>query len=102
VIAVAEDGQRPHRPNVYTAPGRDVVTTQPGGKWNVASGSSFAAAHVSGLFALMRARSPAATPVLVTLERNGGIDACATLQRLASGCGCECARAPEVAARVRR
>ena len=102
VIAVAEDGQHPPRPGVYTAPGRDVITTQPGGKWNVVSGSSFAAAHVSGLFALMRARSPGAALTLVTLQGNSGIDACATLQRAASGCDCDCARTPEVAVRARR
>ena len=41
---------------VYIAPGQDVPTTEPGGRWFLVNGSSFAAAHVSGLFALMRER----------------------------------------------
>lgn len=103
VIAVAEDGQRVLRPGVYTAPGHDVVTTQPGGKWNVASGSSFAAAHVSGLFALMRARSvPAGGALALVAQRGGAIDACATLLHAARPCDCDCARISEVAARAAR
>jgi subtilisin family serine protease len=98
VVAVAEDGQRTGRPGVYTAPGRDVITTQPGGKWNVASGSSFAAAHVSGLFALMRAKSHGGAMTLVTLRGNIGIDACATMLQVGRHCDCDCARTAEVAA----
>ncbi|MBV1691326.1 hypothetical protein KRR38_27480 [Novosphingobium sp. G106] len=45
-----------------------MITTQLGGKWNVASGSSFAAAHVSGLFALLRAKSRGNALTLVTLR----------------------------------
>ena len=44
------------RGNVYVAPGRGVPTTEPGGRWFIVNGSSFAAAHVSGLVALMRER----------------------------------------------
>ena len=48
---------RPGEPNgVHTAPGRDVPTTQPGGRWSLVDGSSYAAAHVSGLVALLRER----------------------------------------------
>ncbi len=76
---------------VYTAPGRDVPTTQPGGRWFLVNGSSYAAAHVSGLAALVwqRRRSPNLTLIA---ERQGGgaIDACATLVRVASGCDCSC------------
>jgi subtilisin family serine protease len=99
VVAVAEDGQRPVRPGVYAAPGRNVITTQLGGKWNVASGSSFAAAQVSGLFALMRARSSGGGLTLVTLRGDNAIDACATLLRAGKRCDCDCARNAEVAAR---
>ena len=62
-------------------PGRGTPTTQPGGRFAFVSGSSYAAAHVSGLFALMRERNgKAATPVsLVTLKPGGGaIDTCAS------------------------
>ena len=39
------------------APGRDVPTTLPGSRWAMVSGSSYAAAHVSGLLALMLERA---------------------------------------------
>ena len=43
---------------MVTAPGRDIVSTAPGGSYDFASGSSFAAAHVTGAIALLRARVP--------------------------------------------
>jgi subtilisin family serine protease len=54
VIPVAAARLSPGEPPVYIAPGEDVPTTEPEGKWSVVSGSSFAAAHVSGLAALLR------------------------------------------------
>jgi subtilisin family serine protease len=76
---------------VYTAPGRDVPTTEPGGRWFLVNGSSYAAAHVSGLVALVWQRQRSAHLTLVA-DRNGGgpIDACATLVRVATGCDCLC------------
>ena len=64
------------------APGKDIPTTEPGGRWFLVSGNSYAAAHVSGLFALLRERSPRTLSgtVLVSARSGGGvIDACATL-----------------------
>lgn len=43
---------------VLYAPGRDIVTLAPAGHYEFASGSSFAAAHVSGAIALLLARAP--------------------------------------------
>jgi hypothetical protein len=57
VIAVDASG-RAHSTGVLNAPGRDVVTLAPAGHYDFASGSSFAAAHVTGAIALLRARSP--------------------------------------------
>jgi subtilisin family serine protease len=57
VIAVDETG-RSALPGVLPAPGRDIVSTAPGGSYDFASGSSFAAAHVTGAIALLRARVP--------------------------------------------
>jgi subtilisin family serine protease len=76
---------------VYTAPGRDIPTTRPGGRWFLVNGSSFAAAHVSGLVALVRQRHRTSALTLIS-ERGGGgsIDACATLIRVAAGCDCAC------------
>lgn len=90
VIAVSDSALAPQRGSAYTAPGRDVPTTEPGGRWFLVNGSSYAAAHVSGLVALMRERRRSAALVLV-LERGGGvIDACASLVRVAGGCDCAC------------
>ena len=40
------------------APGKDILTTQPNGRYDFASGSSLAAAHVTGIAALMLSLSP--------------------------------------------
>lgn len=59
VIAVAAAGQAlpPTSPAVQ-APGRDVLTLQPGGGYDFKSGSSMAAAQVSGVVALLLAARP--------------------------------------------
>ena len=89
VIAVSDGSMAPSRPKVYIAPGRDVPTTQPGGRWYLVAGSSYAAAHVSGLIALVRERHPLGrgTIALVSERAEGGaIDACATLRRSPQRC----------------
>jgi len=90
VIAVSDAALAPPRGNVYIAPGRDVPTTQPGGKWFLVNGNSYAAAHVSGLIALTREHRSGPAPQLVA-ERGGLIDACATLARNRPHCECDCA-----------
>lgn len=45
-----------------SAPGADVLLPSPDGKYQVASGTSFAAAYVSGLAALLIERNPALKP----------------------------------------
>ncbi|MDM0069590.1 S8 family serine peptidase [Variovorax sp. J31P207] len=92
VVAVSDENEGPALPGVLVAPGRDVPTTLPGDRWNLVSGSSYAAAHVAGLFALMREPSPTraglpSTAGVVSLP-GGGIDACATLARVAGGGAC--------------
>lgn len=72
----------------YIAPGRDIPTTEPGGRWFIVNGSSFAAAHVSGLLALARQLQRSKALTLIT-HGNGPVDACATLVR-AAGCDCSC------------
>lgn len=71
-----------------SAPGRDVPSTAVGGGYALVSGSSFAAAHVAGLLALVReldaGRGQAPQPAVVTVA-HGRIDSCATLARLAVG-----------------
>lgn len=96
VIAVSDSSLAGLPGNVYIAPGRDVPTTQPGGRWFLVNGSSFAAAHVSGLFALLRQRTAGLSPTLVA--HRGYVDACATMAY--AGLNCECACAPAAAARA--
>ena len=91
VIAVSDAPVAGSHDEVYVAPGHDVPTTEPGGRWFLVNGSSFAAAHVSGLVALVRERRPSSPLALVTQGRRGGsIDACATLVKAVGGCDCPC------------
>jgi len=103
VIGVADQSLVSLPEGVYGAPGRDVPTTQPGGQWSLVNGSSFAAAHVSGLLALVREdRSSAPGIILVSAQPKGGsIDACATVLRVFRNCRCSCPAAAEVARAVR-
>ena len=96
IVAVADESQGDLPAGIYNAPGRDVPTTQPGGRWFIVNGSSYAAAHVSGLFALMRERRSAKQSPLVLVAshaRGGRIDACATLLQTARPCSCSCTHA---------
>jgi subtilisin family serine protease len=88
VIAVSDALSRPR---VYIAPGHDVPTTEPGGRWFLVNGSSYAAAHVSGLVALVRQMNRSKGLTLVADGGRGGtINACATLIRVAGHCDCPC------------
>jgi hypothetical protein len=94
VVAVADESMTSAAPGVYRAPGRDVPTTEPGGRWFLVNGSSYAAAHVSGLFALLRerARPSASLSLVVTGEGQRWVDSCASLLRVVGPCDCACAR----------
>lgn len=104
VVAVASDPSGALPARAVAAPGRDVPTTLPGGRWATVSGSSYAAAHVSGLFALLReknARAGLATS-LVTIRTSGAVDPCATLRRAFGGCeACACPSAGKAIAAAR-
>lgn len=91
VIAVADESLQPLPARVYGAPGRDVPTTQPGGKWYLVNGSSYAVAHVSGLIALVRESGGRAVRVTLARVSGGAIDACASLLKTSPGCDCSCA-----------
>ncbi|HTT13046.1 MAG TPA: S8 family serine peptidase [Burkholderiaceae bacterium] len=103
VLAIAADD--PGAGPWLLAPGRDIPTTLPGARWGFVSGSSFAAAHVSGLVALVLEYAPALTPqqirtvvssvttVGVEAQRVGRIDPCAVFTRLTGTCTCSCASA---------
>ena len=89
VIPVADQSLQNLPAYVYGAPGRDIPTTQPGGKWYLVNGTSYSVAHVSGLVALVRERRSGAR---LSLARGsmGAIDACATLLGPAHSCDCNC------------
>jgi hypothetical protein len=103
--AAVTDTVSGHMPaGAVRAPGRDIPTTLPGSRWAVVSGASYAAAHVSGLYALLRELQPrrAAAARLnaageLVLRADGRIDACATVQRGGGACACGC-----IAARLPR
>ncbi len=84
VIPVAAGRLSDGGPAVYIAPGQDVPTTEPEGKWSVVSGSSFAAAHISGLAALLRQLSGPGRSVSAAslLGPRGVVDACAAVGRV--------------------
>jgi hypothetical protein len=100
VVAVNDEARGVKEPGVFEAPGSDVPTSQIGGRWFLVSGSSYAAAHVSGLFALLRQRTarPLGGASLVTLGGSTIIDACASLVRASGPCGCQCVHAQYVSA----
>ena len=100
VIAVADSGSPPLPQRVFLAPGRGIPTTAPGGGWTLVDGTSYAAAHVSGLLALMNERQPAGANALVR-ARGGSLDACASLTAANHLCSCDCAE-PRRAARDER
>jgi subtilisin family serine protease len=91
VFAVTQDSLRKISPPLYGAPGQDVPTTQPGNTWNLVSGSSYAAAHVSGLIALVRQERGSSAAISLARLANGSIDACATLVGASRDCDCHCA-----------
>lgn len=92
VIAVATEPMATTR-SLYIAPGRDVLTTEPGARWGLANGSSYAAAHVSGLFALLRERGSFSHDArALVASRAGSIDPCASLLGVSGPCSCACAR----------
>jgi hypothetical protein len=93
VIAVDVSGHESaeRSSGVLYAPGRDIVTLAPGGHYDFTSGSSFAAAHVSGAIALLLARAPhlEARRLFATLDRTRSqlpvgttINVCAALAAL--------------------
>jgi hypothetical protein len=107
VVAVVAEGS-PVAPGWVAAPGVDVPSSLPDSRWALVSGASYAAAHISGLLALMldaqaragRARTPVASQ-LVRLA-DGRLDVCASLARVGAvgACGGAAASAAEMAVSI--
>jgi subtilisin family serine protease len=101
VLAVGCEGDIP-APGVFLAPGHDIPAPTLGARWDLVSGASFAAAHVSGLVALLREldgprgvlRQSGARylqpPGLAAVSSASLLQPCALLGSLAHACLCEC------------
>jgi subtilisin family serine protease len=94
--AAAHGGGRP----ALAAPSVDILTTAPQGHYDLFSGSSLAAAEVSGVAALMLERNPKLTPpqLAAILHKTARpiaattaaqVDACAAVASAAGGGNCE-------------
>jgi len=105
VLAVAADDAHDLPSAIFRAPGRDIPTTLPVQRWGLVSGSSFAAAQVAGLVALLIDLAPdqkpqqiretlAATDTIAsTPDRHSVVDACAAVARTTGVCACGCSMA---------
>ena len=85
------------RAPLLAAPGMQIVTTVPRGAYNFLDGSSLAAAHVTGIAALLLERAPRLAPRQVraflganpqSLKPAGVVDACRALEKLVGGRAC--------------
>lgn len=96
VLAVADQDSKTLTAGVILAPGRDIPTTAPGGLWAMVNGSSYAAAHVSGMVALLAELRPSMSAQQMRHELVGSgqiagvIEPCAMIGRLTGSCACLC------------
>jgi hypothetical protein len=90
VIAVSDRPVRTGRNPVYVAPGRDIPTTEPGGLWSMVNGSSYSAAHVSGLLALLREGQSSSRSFALATASGGFVNACLSLTRARGAHECLC------------
>lgn len=101
VLAVDAAEDSSGNPQHLRAPGRDVLTLVPGGHYDFASGSSLAAAEISGIVALLLAERPHLTAAAVRallqhssrrVDSPAGeisiVDACAALAEAAGRTAC--------------
>jgi len=103
VLAVAGEDVHDAPAGALLAPGRDIPTTTIAHTWGFVTGSSFAAAHVTGLVALLHELDPGLGPpelrqLLVQTTAPSAhdvVDACAAVARVAGACACTCAMAQE-------
>lgn len=98
VIEVASAGTQPAAADVLYAPGREILTLLPGGRYDFASGDSIATAQVSGVLALLLARKSGLSAAEAyrllhnTSAHSGGdgalVDACAAVVSLVGQGSC--------------
>jgi subtilisin family serine protease len=100
-IEVASAESPNGRDSVLHAPGREILTLLPGGRYDFASGTSIATAQVSGVVALMLAKNPGlsqasayrllrdtSSPLKAADGRARGVDACAAMVTLVGQGAC--------------
>jgi subtilisin family serine protease len=100
VIAVASAGTSTSFGGAILAPGERILTTTPNASWGFVTGSSFAAAHVTGLTALLLELAPGLKEKDIhallrehsypaaTSGESPALDACAMVARLSEHRGC--------------
>ena len=101
VIEVASSESQAPLDSVLYAPGREILTLLPGGRYDFASGTSIATAQVSGVVALMLAKNPGlseasafrllrdtSSPLKAVDGSIKGIDACAVVVTLVGQGSC--------------
>ena len=105
VLAVAGDDGHDVAGDILLAPGRDIPTTLVDQKWGFVTGSSFAAAHVTGLVALLRELAPELRPQQLrdalappmapgaAADRHVIVDACGAVGKATGTCACACTAA---------
>ncbi len=102
VIMVDSAGRAHTGKDLLQAPGRDILTLQPGGRYDFDSGSSLAAAHVTAVAALLLGAEPSMDRERVrsllkrgeaTTEVGVSINACGALAELGKSVFCRLPRA---------
>lgn len=99
VIGVANKGAQQPQVKLVNAPGNQVISTRPENQYDFFTGSSFSAAQVSGVAALIRQRKPhlpakIVKDLLATTSQpdNGFANACRAVARVVESDGCEAPR----------
>jgi subtilisin family serine protease len=102
VLAVASEGVENPPAGALMAPGHDIPATTLGRTWGFVTGSSYAAAQVSGAVALLLERAPAMDGAQVRsalaarsvpaagIDRPALVDMCSAVARTTSACVCGC------------
>ncbi|MBK8018001.1 MAG: S8 family serine peptidase [Betaproteobacteria bacterium] len=96
VVAVAGSAHGIAGHQVFVAPGDKILTTVPGDRWAYLSGDSFAAAHVSGVAAVLLEKAPRMRSRQFLDLLNGGahsagtvvVDLCVALSRINARIAC--------------
>ncbi len=107
VLAVVDENGGTTPAGMVAAPGTDVPSSLPGSRWGLVSGASYAAAHVSGMIALMidaqaRTHGAHSSPQSkIVVRSDGRIDPCASLGRAGAACGCDCAPSSQLAGPIK-